>query len=156
MNANKDETFKINGLQHTSFTVSDMARSLAFYRDVLGLEVVFDSVEAGAAFKGPELDNLTGCPESELHIVFLKINEDMIELIQYTPKGKALEGNKASDTGSAHVCLKTENIQALYKRLSENGVKIHFPPQSLGGVDVMYFRDPDGIIIESMRGDPLA
>ncbi len=156
MNANKDETFKINGLQHTSFTVSDMARSLAFYRDVLELEVVSDSVEAGVTFKGPELDNLTGCPGSELHIVFLKINEDMLELIQYTPKGKALEGNKASDTGSAHICLETENIQALHKKLSENGVKIHFPPQSMGGVDVMYFRDPDGIIIESMQGDPLA
>ena len=156
MNATEEETFKIDGLQHTSFTVSDMARSLAFYRDVLGLEVVFNSVEAGATFKGPELDNLTGCPGSELHIVFLKIYGDMLELIQYTPKGKALEGNKASDTGSAHVCLKTENIQALYKKLSENGVKIHFPPQSLGSVDVMYFRDPDGIIIESMQGDPLA
>ena len=155
MNATEEETFKIGGLQHTSFTVSNMSRSLAFYRDVLGLQVVFDSVEAGAEFKGPELDNLTGCPGSELHIVFLKINEDLLELIQYTPKGKPLEGNKASDTGSAHICLKTESIQALYKKLSENGVSIHYPPQNLGGVDVMYFRDPDGIIIESMQGDPL-
>jgi glyoxylase I family protein len=156
MNATEEETFKFNGLKHASFTVSDMARSIAFYRDVLGLEVVFDSAEAGEIFKGPELDNLTGCPGSELHIVFLKINEDMLELIQYTPKGKALEGNKASDTGGTHVCLDTENIQALYKKLSENGVKIHYPPQNLGGVDVMYFRDPDGIIIESMQGDPMA
>jgi catechol 2,3-dioxygenase-like lactoylglutathione lyase family enzyme len=156
MNATEEEIFKFNGLKHASFTVSDMARSLAFYRDVLGLEVIFDSVEAGETFKGPELDNLTGCPGSELHIVFLKINEAMLELIQYTPKGKALEGNKASDTGSAHVCLDTENIQALYKKLSENGVNIHFPPQNLGGVNVMYFRDPDGIIIESMQGDPMA
>lgn len=156
MSATKEETFKISGLQHTSFTVSDMTRSLAFYRDILGLEVVFDSVEAGASFKGPEFENLTGCPGSELHVVFLKINGDMLELIEYIPRGKALEGNKAMDTGSAHICLKTENIQALYKTLSEHGVNIHYPPQSLGGVDVMYFRDPDGIIIESMQGDPLA
>jgi catechol 2,3-dioxygenase-like lactoylglutathione lyase family enzyme len=156
MNATEEETFKFNGLKHASFTVSDMARSLAFYRDILGLDVVFDSAEAGETFKGPGLDNLTGCPGSELHIVFLKIKEDMLELIQYTPKGKGLEGNKASDTGNAHICLDTENIQALYKKLSENGVNIHYPPQNLGGVDVMYFRDPDGIIIESMQGDPMA
>lgn len=156
MNTVKEETFKIMGLHHASFTVSDMARSLVFYRDILGMEVVFNSVEAGAVFKGVEWDNLTDCPGSELHVVFLKINEDMIELIQYTPGGKKMEGNRANDTGSAHVCLKTENIQALYKKLSENEVSIHFPPQSLGGVDVMYFRDPDGIIIESMQGDPLA
>lgn len=156
MNAIKKETFKIGGLHHASFTVSDMRKSLAFYRDILGFEVVFDSADAGAPFKGPEVDNLTACPGSELHIVFLRVNEDMLELIEYIPKGKKLEGNKASDTGSAHVCLKTENIQALYKKLFDHGARIHFPPQNLGGVDVMYFRDPDGIIIESMQGDPLA
>jgi glyoxylase I family protein len=156
MNAIKEETFKIGGIHHASFTVSDMKKSLAFYRDTLGFEVVFDSSEAGAVFKGPEVDNLTGCPGSELHIVFLRVNEDMLELIQYIPQGKRLEENQASDTGSAHICLKTENIQALYKKLSGYGARIHFPPQNLGGVDVMYFRDPDGIIIESMQGDPLA
>ena len=156
MNAMKEETFKIGGIHHASFTVSDMKKSLAFYRDILGFEVVFDSFEAGAAFKGSEVDNLTGCRGSELHIVFLRAVEDMLELIQYIPQGKKLKENQASDTGSAHICLKTENIQALYKKLSDCGARIHFPPQNLGGVDVMYFRDPDGIIIESMQGDPLA
>lgn len=156
MNAHKEETFKIGGIHHASFTVSNMKNSLAFYRDILGFEVVFDSFEAGAPFKGTEVDNLTGCPGSELHIVFLLVNEDMLELIEYSPKGKRLKENQASDTGSAHICLKTENIQALYRRLSDHGARIHFPPQNLGGVDVMYFRDPDGIIIESMQGDPLA
>jgi len=156
MNANKEETFKIGGIHHASFTVSDMEKSLPFYRDVLGFDVISDSAETGAAFKGPEVDNLTGCPGSELRIIFLRANEDMLELIEYIPKGKKLEENQASDTGSAHICLKTENIQALYKKLSDYGARIHFPPQNLGGVDVMYFRDPDGIIIESMQGDPLA
>ena len=39
MNAIREEEFKIKGLHHTSFTVSDMAKSLPFYRDVLGFEV---------------------------------------------------------------------------------------------------------------------
>ena len=30
----------ISDIHHTSFTVSDMERSVAFYRDVLGMEVV--------------------------------------------------------------------------------------------------------------------
>jgi catechol 2,3-dioxygenase-like lactoylglutathione lyase family enzyme len=146
----------INGIHHASFTVSNMERSVVFYRDVLGMEVLWDSVQAGAPFKGPVADNLTNCPGTELHIVFLKTNGDMLELVQYTPTGKTLEGNRASDTGSSHVCLKTDNIQALYRKLSEKGVKLHCDPQSLGGVEVMYFRDPDGIIIEAMQGDPLA
>jgi catechol 2,3-dioxygenase-like lactoylglutathione lyase family enzyme len=64
--------------------------------------------------------------------------------------------NKASDTGGAHVCFKTENIQELHKKLAAEGVRLHCVPQNLGGVWVMYFRDPDGIIVEAMQGDPLA
>ena len=146
----------ISDIRHTSFTVSDMERSVAFYRDILGMEVVWDSVEAGAVFKGPETDSLTGCPGTELHIVFLGINEKLIELIAYTPTGKPLAENKANDTGSAHVCFKTENIQALYEKLVANEARLHCAPQSMGGVKVMYFRDPDGIILEAMEGDPMA
>ena len=145
----------IRDIHHTSFTVSDMKRSVVFYRDILGMKVVWDSAQAGVEFKGPVSDNLTHCPGTELHIVFLSIGERLIELVEYIPAGKPLVDNKASDTGSAHVCFKTENIQELHKKLSANGVRLHCTPQNLGGVWVMYFRDPDGIIIEAMQGDPL-
>lgn len=146
----------INDIHHTSFTVSDMERSVSFYQDILGMKLVWDSVQAGMQFKGPIADNLTDCPGTELRIVFLSINERLIELVEYSPKGKSLVDNKASDTGSAHVCFKTENIQGLHKKLSANGVRLHCTPQNLGGLWVMYFRDPDGIILEAMQGDPLA
>ena len=145
----------MSSIHHTSFTVKDMEKSVAFYRDILGMKVVWDSVQAGVQFMGEVADNLTGCPGTELHIVFLSINERLIELVQYTPAGKPLVDNKASDTGSAHVCFKTENIQELHKKLSANGVRLHCTPQNMGGVWVMYFRDPDGIILEAMQGDPL-
>ncbi len=146
----------ISDIHHVSFTVRDMERSLAFYRDILGLKVVWDSAQAGVEFKGTISDNLTGCPGRELHIVFLGIQERLVELVQYRPTGKALVGNLASDTGSAHVCFKTENIQELHEKLLASGVRLHCEPQNLGGVQVMYFRDPDGIIVEAMQGDPLA
>jgi len=146
----------VSDIHHTSFTVNDMERSVTFYRDILGMKVVWDSLQAGVQFKGPIADNLTNCPGTELHIVFLSINERLVELVEYTPKGKSLEDNKASDTGSAHICFQTDDIQGLHKKLSENGVRLHCSPQNLGGVWVMYFRDPDGIILEVMQGDPLA
>jgi catechol 2,3-dioxygenase-like lactoylglutathione lyase family enzyme len=52
----------MSDIHHTSFTVSDMERSIAFYRDILGMKVVWDSVQAGAEFKGEIADNLTNCP----------------------------------------------------------------------------------------------
>ena len=146
----------ISDIHHTSFTVSDMERSVAFYRDILGMTVIWDSAQAGVQFKGHETDNLTGCPGTELHIVFLGINEKLLELVTYSPTGKAPGDNKASDTGGAHVCFKTADIHALHETLVANGVRLHCAPQDMGGVSVMYFRDPDGIILEAMEGDPLA
>ena len=71
----------ISDIHHASFTVSDMKRSVAFYRDILGMEVVRDTAQAGVEFKGPLVDNLTNCPGSELRIVFLRIKERLLELV---------------------------------------------------------------------------
>jgi catechol 2,3-dioxygenase-like lactoylglutathione lyase family enzyme len=142
----------IEGIHHVSFTVSDMKCSVAFYRDILGLRVVWDSAAAGVEFKGPVADRVTGCPGTELHIVFLAAGENRVELIQYKPAGKPLADNKASDTGSAHACFKTENIRELYEKLAANNVRLHCAPQQLDTAQVIYFRDPDGIILEAAQG----
>jgi len=143
----------IKGIDHVSFTVSDMERSIPFYRDILGMKVDWDSAAEGVRFKGPEADKVTGCPGTEQRLVFLTIGSSRIELVQYTPSGKALLNNKASDTGSAHVCFKTDNIQELYERLLGNGVRFHCTPQHIGFGWVTYFRDPDGIILEAAQDD---
>ena len=142
----------INGIHHTSFTVSNMERSIAFYRDLLGMKVTWDSVQAGVQFKGPVADNVTNCPGTEQRIVFLACGDSRIELVEYTPTGKRQLDNKASDTGSAHVCFKTEDIQKLYRKLVENNVRLHCVPQNLDFAQVMYFRDPDGIVLEAAQG----
>ncbi len=143
----------MKGIDHTSFTVSDMERSICFYRDIMGMKVDWDSAEEGVRFKGAEADRVTGCPGTEQRLVFLTVGGSRIELVQYTPTGKALLDNKASDTGSAHVCFKTDNVQGFYQKLLENGVRTHCPPQHIGFGWVMYFRDPDGIILEAAQDD---
>jgi catechol 2,3-dioxygenase-like lactoylglutathione lyase family enzyme len=141
----------IIGIHHTSFTVSNMERSIAFYRDILEMKVTWDSKEAGIPFKGPLADAVTGCPGTEQRLVILSIGGGQIELVEYTPTGKPLLDNKASDTGSAHVCFKTDNIQEFYQKLLANNVRLHCPPQDLGFTKVMYFRDPDEIILEAVQ-----
>jgi len=37
----------IHGIDHTSLTVSDMERSIAFSRDIIGLKVIWDSAAEG-------------------------------------------------------------------------------------------------------------
>ncbi len=145
----------ITGIHHTEFTVSNMERSIAFYRDILGMEVLWDSVEAGIKYEGPVCDALTGCPGTSLHIVYLGFNGTnggVLELTEYTPTGNPLENHKASNTGASHVCFLTDDIHGFHKKLLENNVTVHCGPQQGQGVLMMFFRDPDGCILEVLEG----
>jgi glyoxylase I family protein len=140
-----------SGIHHASFTVSNMDRSIAFYRDILGMELTWDSKAAGVKFEGPVSDAVTGCPGTEQRIAFLTLGEDRIELVEFTPTGKAQIDNKPSDTGSAHICFKTDNMEEVYRRLKANNVRLHCPPQDNGPAIVIYFRDPDGCVLEATQ-----
>ena len=71
----------VRGFHHTSFTVSDMERSLAFYRDLLGMQVVVDRRTSDTY-----LSTITGFPNVRLHIVYLQLDVPdghILELIEY-------------------------------------------------------------------------
>jgi catechol 2,3-dioxygenase-like lactoylglutathione lyase family enzyme len=150
--SNEGRKMMIHRIHHTSFTVSNMERSIAFYRDILGMKVTWDSAAAGVRFKGPVADNVTGCPGTEQRLVFLAVGESRIELVEYMPKGRPQVDNKASDTGSTHACFMTDDINELHRKLVANHVRLHCVPQELDFAKVMYFRDPDGIILEAAQG----
>ena len=42
-----------------------MERSITFYRDLVGMEVAWDSKAEGVRFSGPQCDQITGCPGAE-------------------------------------------------------------------------------------------
>lgn len=142
----------VNTIHHTAFTVSNIKKSIAFYRDILGMKVLWDSAEAGVKYRGPVCDKITACPGTEQHIVYLGVGGSFLELIEYIPPGKPLEDNKASDIGAAHVCFKTDDIHALYEKLLANNVRVHCSPQEGISNLIIYFRDPDGIILEAIEG----
>ena len=74
------------GIHHTCLTVSDMDRSLTFYRDGLGLEIVKDVEE-----KGERLSMETQMEGAHNRLVWLKttMGNTLVELLQYIhPVGK--------------------------------------------------------------------
>jgi glyoxylase I family protein len=139
-------------INHSSFTVSNMERTIAFYRDVLGMKVVRDSSLEDVEYKGPVCDLITGCPGTEQRVVYMMIGTSKLELVQYTPTGRPQVDNQASDTGSAHVCFHTDDIAELHRKLLAYGARVHCEPQVRGPRKVMYFRDPDGIVLEAIEG----
>ena len=136
---------------HHSFTVSDMDRSIRFYRDLLGLELIQDAVRANLE----SYDRIVGYKNVDLRIAMLREQEGdfILELIQYrNPPGKVREMQNYY-VGASHVCFLVDNLEAEYKRLSAAGVRFTSPP-----VDIvregkllgctLYLIDPDGITVE--------
>lgn len=145
----------IDGIHHTCLTVSDMERSVAFYRDLLELRLIFDTASEGIRLEGPVADAVTGCPGTSQRVVYFAAGRDLFELVEYRPPGKPLVDRRASDCGTTHVCFLTDDIDSVYRRLQAAGVPVHSAPQWVGDAQVFYFRDPDGLILEAMGGKPL-
>ena len=142
---------RLTGISHTSFTVSDIDRSLAFYRDLLGMEVLVE-VEREGEF----IEEVVGFQGASLRIVGLKLpqgSDHILELIEYrAPHGQRLD-LRTCNPGVAHLCFVTDDIHNAYESLRAKGVEFRSPPvripsgPSAGGYDA-YFLDPDGITLE--------
>jgi predicted enzyme related to lactoylglutathione lyase len=74
-----------------------------------------------------------------------------LELIQFSPPGKQ-ETRAGHDLGSAHICLRVQDIEDVYSRLKERGASFTSPPyHHPSGVSMTYFVDPEGNRLELLE-----
>ena len=145
-------SFKIFGADHTGITVSDVERSLVFWRDVLGFELSHRAHQ-----KGELAEKITGVAGAEILIVVLKAPGHKIELLEYrAPADRRKLDARPCDVGAVHVALTVDNLEAILETISASGWKAAGQPQTLtvgpnAGKRVIYVRDPDGTTIEFMQ-----
>lgn len=139
----------ISSVNHVGLTVSSLDRSLAFYRDVLGLAVVLEQEKEGGY-----LAAITGYPEAHARMAQLEASRgSRIELFEYAQPRGGGRPLQPADVGITHVCLVVDDIEAAHRRLVDAGADPFSPPVPLdtganaGGWD-LYVRDPDGIVLE--------
>lgn len=140
-----------SGFFHAGVTVSDLARSLAFYRDLLGLEVAVERV-----FTEPYILEIVAIPATALNIAILRIpgSDTMLELLEYQGVERHPGDTRPCDPGTGHFCLYTPDIEALHARLQAAGVKTRSGGPVLitagpnKGSMAMYVSDPDGYNVE--------
>ena len=144
--------FRIIAADHTGFTVTNLERSLIFWRDVLGFELSHRAHHTGYL-----ASEVTGVPGAEISIAVLKAPGHKIELLEYhAPPDRKRVDLKPCDVGSVHVALTVDNLDAVLSAIAASGWKAAGKPQTLttgpnAGKRVVYVRDPDGTAIEFMQ-----
>lgn len=136
----------IRGIHHTSLSTHDLDRLLAFYRDVIGIPVLFEST-----FSGPEMEAITALPGATGRNAMLRAANMHIEIFEYaTPASPSGEADRpVCNPGLTHICFDVVDLPAEYERLVAAGMAFHCPPQPLGrSILATYGRDPDGNVIE--------
>lgn len=141
-------------LHHVGITVSDLERSVWFYRDLLGLPVR-ERDEA----KGGQLAIVTGVVGPHVRIADLDFgNGGTLELTQYlAPRGSSIHPHPI-DAGHTHVGIEVDDIDLVYRRLTEAGITLRSEPVTLEdagpfwtGARVAHALDPDGVTVELVQ-----
>ena len=148
--------FRIIAADHTGITVSNLERSLAFWRDVLGFELSHRAHQ-----KGDLAAEITGVPGAEIQLAVLKTpTGHKIELLEYlAPADHTHLEPRPCDIGSVHIALTVDDLDAVLGAIAPFGWKVAGEPQTLAlgpntGRRVVYVRDPDGTTIEFMQPPP--
>lgn len=136
---------------HHGFTVSDAERSVTFYRDLLGLELVRVSDRRDL----PSYDRMLGHDNVVLKIAILRhpVNDFILELVEYkNPVGRKRELDNPF-IGSSHLAFEVDDVDVVYELFQDTGYGAINPPVDVerDGIAVaraMYGLDPDGISIE--------
>lgn len=156
----------VQSIAAIGFTVSDMDRSIAFYRDVLTFKPVSD-VEVD----GPEYDQLWGIFGVRARVARMQLGEQQLELIEFIspPDLRTIPMPSYShDLWFQHFAIVVRDMGAAWAQLRKHHVRQISPrPQTIpasnspaAGIKAMKFRDPDGHNLELLwfpedKGNPV-
>ena len=126
---------KLRGLSHVFLFVTDIEKSRAFYRDVLGLEVLEEDPDHGGTF--------LAIPGST-HIV------DMVPTAGPKPEPPKMEKGYRPKPGVGHMAFHVashEDLRDAYFELLDKGVNV-FAKADHKSQQSVYFLDPDNNVLE--------
>jgi catechol 2,3-dioxygenase-like lactoylglutathione lyase family enzyme len=141
---------KVSGFDHVSVTCGDLDASIAFYADLLELEVA-----ARGESDDRELAMMMGLDRVRMRWADVDLGGGMtLELIQFLHPSGSPVSKSLWDPGATHIGLQVDDIDAMHARLREAEVRVVSKPVRLTeegswyGAKVLYAVDPDGTWIE--------
>ncbi|MBN1105380.1 MAG: VOC family protein [Deltaproteobacteria bacterium] len=139
-------------MDHVAMSVKEMEKAVAFYRDVIGMEKVYDR-----EFEKP-MAQLLGIPRAHVRIVHMELGGFFLELFHYTyPEGREpAQGKLQSDLGLTHIGFMVEDFQGTCRHLKEHGVTFMGEPMEFRpGVHVAYFHGVEHEVCEIREIKPM-
>lgn len=146
----------ITSIAHIGLTVSNIERSVAFYKHTLKLEYLGE-MKMG----GPETAALFKKEGCEARVAYLKPKNStgpLVELIQFTSFAAQLHGSDLFETSISELCFAVDDIDAETARLKKLGIKLISDPQTFDSTEygfgksrAIYFYDPDENILEFIQ-----
>lgn len=141
--------FKVLATNHTSFTVSNLDRTVAFFTDALGFELLSKAPRDPAA-----IEKITGVEGGDVVIAYIQGPGHRLELIEYVgPPDRGAVWPRPCDVGFAHVAYDVDDVDAAVAAAARHDVTVIREIHTIDagpntGRRVVYLRDPDGITIE--------
>jgi len=135
-----DPVVSVRAFSHVCVGVSDLERSLDFYRRLLGFDVVFD-----VELDGSPLEAVTGTAGARGRMVGGLVGGVMLELLALGATTRAPSG---PHLGYTNMSFTVRDLDAVHGRLVDEGYAPAQPPVDIGGVRMFFVQDPDGTPIE--------
>ena len=149
---NQSSSWQLGRLHHLGVTVADIDRSIEFYRDMLGMELVGSRPCVEEEYVATQ----TGYPGVQLSVASFRVCPDSpqtLEVVQYLNCPDDPVDQATNRPGNTHLCILVDDLQSAFDDLSQQGVKFKSDPVPItagpneGGL-VVYFYDPDGYPLE--------
>src|SRR5262245_177182 len=134
---------------HVGISVSDIDRSIAFYRDLLGMEQLCDVFPFG----GEQFEAIMDIPGVTGRMCMIGKGTLHLELFEFTNSKPKDPEHPVSDRCYSHFGVEVDDIAATYEKLRAADVRIHSPVITFmgGSMKAAYCRDPDGNVFEIME-----
>ncbi len=138
----------ITSMNHTGFVVKDLDKSLAFYTEVVGLQL-----NSRGESEGGVIGQIVGYDDSHLKLASLRIGAEgghVLELIEYVkPPSADRPTEERAVLGASHLAFNVTDMEGTFQRLLDAGAtKLNPPVEVREGRMACYLQDPDGNWIE--------
>jgi catechol 2,3-dioxygenase-like lactoylglutathione lyase family enzyme len=139
----------IEAIDHVGLATVDIDRSIHFYQDLFGMELV-QRVEVNDQ---AEFNHIFALEHVKAKGAILRLGSMRIELFEFlSPRGRAPDLRQpVNNPRIYHICFVVKDINREYARLKAAGVPFHHEPEDFGIAKAAYGRDPDGNVFELLQ-----